>query len=257
MRKTFASLCLVLATALGSSAQAGDGYGKPPSWTGFYLGAHAGYGSGDWNVDLSHSSGAIHYSDPFANPFQSLKSSDGLLGGLQLGYNKQLGGVVVGFETDVTWTGLEGDGRFTTMPPNFATWDINSKLDMMGTVRGRLGVTSGSFLLYGTAGFAWGKVDTTQATNWFAALGAPSDDVGGRTSGTNYHVGWTAGAGAEWMFARNWTLKAEYLYVDLGQVDYALKGMNKPVGGVPYVETFSSDMSFHTARVGVNYKFND
>src|SRR5262245_19219334 len=101
MRKALASLCLFVATALSGPAQAGDGYGKPLGWTGFYVGAHAGYGAGDWNVDLSHSSGAIHWNDPFANPFQSLKSSDGPLGGLQLGYNKQLGSIVVGFETDV------------------------------------------------------------------------------------------------------------------------------------------------------------
>src|SRR5262249_33610687 len=154
----------------------------------------------------------------FEFPHQSLNSNNGVLGGLHLGYNFQTGGLVIGFETDVSWTGLDADGRFTTKAPNFATWDIESELDMLGTVRARLGVVTGPLLVYGTAGFAWGRIDTKQATNWFPP--APPD-VGGRTSGTNYHFGWTAGFGTEWAFARSWSLKAEYLYVNLGEVDYA------------------------------------
>ena len=250
MRKScIAVLCFF---AFAGSAVAGDGYGPQYRWTGLYGGAHIGYASGDWTVDLTHSSGAIHYNDHFVPPHGSLKGADGWIGGLQTGYNYQMGAVVVGLEADVSWTGIEGEGRFTTVAPNFTTWDIKSNLDVYGTVRGRAGVTSGSMLFYGTAGLAWGITDTSQATNWFAP--APPD-VGGRTSGKTTHLGYAVGAGVEWMFAKNWTVKAEYLYVDLAKENYALNGTTKPGGTVPYTETFATDLDFHSVRLGVNYKF--
>lgn len=247
MRKYLAALCLMASVA---PAYAGDGYEKRFDWTGAYIGAHVGYGSGDWKVDLSHSSGAIHYNDPFVPSTGKLGGADGWLGGLQTGYNYQFGSTVVGFEADVSWTGIEGNGRFTTIAPNFTTWDIKSKLDVFGTVRGRLGFTSGPFLIYGTAGLAWGITDTDQATNWFV-----QPDVGGRTSGNTNHIGYAVGGGAEWMLSRNWTLKAEYMYVDLGKENYSLNGTTKPGGSIPYTETFATELDFHTFRVGVNYKF--
>lgn len=177
------------------------------------------------------------------------------MGGFQVGANKQFGTLVVGLEADVSWTGLSADGRFTT--PLGSQWDIKSDLDMLGTVRGRLGVAAGPMLWYVTGGLAVGQVDTKQATN-FVDNNGKQIDVGGRTSGTNYHVGWTIGGGGEYMLGAGWTLKAEYLYVDLGNVDYALRGSNKPSGtpgATPYTETFSSDMNFHIGRLGLNYRF--
>jgi outer membrane immunogenic protein len=246
MRKVLVALGIL---AFSGSAQAAEGYGRF-NWTGLYVGAHVGYAWGDWGVDLSHSSGAIHYNDPFAQPNQNLNGGDGALGGLQVGFNYQTGMVVVGLEADVSWTGMDADGRFVSVQNS--QWDIDSHLNMFGTVRGRLGVTNGNLLVYATGGFAWGQVETSQATTFLAP-----PDTGGRTSGTNYHMGWTIGAGAEWMFAPNWTFRAEYLYVDLGSNDYALKGTTKPNGNVPYVETFSGDLDFHTVRLGLNYKFGN
>ncbi len=224
-----------------------------PIWTGLYVGGHVGYGWGEWDVDLSHSSGAIHYNDPFVPANRSLSSDDNWIGGLQGGYNHQIGSMIVGVESDVSWTGMEADGRFTTPAPNHTTWDIDTSLDVFGTVRTRVGVlVSPQLLVYATGGLAWGIVDAKQATNWFPPA---NPDVGGRTSGDEAHIGWTAGGGAEWLVAPNWSIQGQYLYVDLGEQDYALKGTTKPGGTVPYVETFSTDLTFHTVRVGVNYKF--
>ena len=223
------------------------------SWTGLYLGAHAGYGWGNWDADLSHSSGAIHYNDPFNQANQSLGVSDNWLGGFQAGYNHQFGSLIIGLEADVSWTGMDAHGQFTTPAPNHTTWDIDTSLDVFGTVRAKVGHTvSDNLLVYVTGGFAWGRVDARQATNWYAP--APPAE-GGRTSGDVNHFGWALGAGAEWAISPNVSIQGQYLYVDLGKENYALNGTQKPNNNVPYTETFATDLDFHTVRIGVNYRF--
>ena len=234
---------------MSAPASAGD---RSTNWTGLYIGAHGGYVWDDWNVDLTHSSGAINWNDPFAQPFHSLNSDGGWSGGIQAGANLQHGSIVVGIEADATWGDIDAHGRFTTPAPNYTTWDIDTSLEAFGTVRGRLGLAHGNFLFYGTGGLAWGTIDAKQATNWYAP--APPD-VGGRTSGDVVHLGWSAGAGGEWAINSSWSIKAEWLYVDLGKENYALDGTTKPGGSVPYTETFATDLTFNTARVGINYKF--
>ena len=258
-----------LVCAVGGTAFAADFGGAfpdpvPPGhhhkvhdWSGMYAGVHAGYGWGNWDIDLSISSGAIHYNDPFDPDQVTLDGGDGWLGGFQVGANHQMGSALIGIEADAALTGMSASGRYTTVDPNYATWDIESRLHAFGTVRGRIGVVHGPVLLYGTGGLAWGITDTTQETNWFQALGAPSDDVGGRTSGTNNHIGYSLGAGMEWMFAKNWTLRAQYLFADLGKVNYALAGTQKPTNDIPYVETFGTDIKLHSATIGINYLFGN
>ena len=240
-----------LAMGLGVAQADGPHEGRF-NWSGLYIGAHAGYGSGDWNVDLSHSTGAIFYSDPFKAPHQSLSANDGALGGLQAGFNRQLGVLVVGMEADVSWASMSAEGTFTT--PLGSQWDIKSEIDMLGTVRGRIGMATGPLLFYATGGLAWAEIDTTQATHFVDGKGKIYDE-GGRTSGSNHHFGWVAGGGVEWMVMPNWTVRGEYLYYDLGSVDYGLRGTTKPDGKTLYVETFSSDMQFHVVRGAISYKF--
>lgn len=224
-------------------------------WSGFYVGAHAGYGWGDGNVDLSGSSGAIHWNDPFlpGDQRQNFGGLDGWLGGLHVGANYQTGLVIVGLEADVSWSDI-GDDLTTGVSVQGAQWDIKTELDAFGTVRGRLGfLVSPTFLVYGTAGAAWGQFDVRQATTFLN----PPDD-GGRTSGSFNHFGYVVGGGAEWALGQNLFLRAEYLYLDFGKEDYALKGTNKPPNdpaAVPYIETFSAEHELHTLRVGVSYKF--
>jgi outer membrane immunogenic protein len=101
-------------------------------------------------------------------------------------------------------------------------------------------------LLYGTAGLAYGEAALSFNT---CAPGSPCASAA--SSGTN--IGWTAGAGLEWMFARNWTVKGEYLYVDLGS--RAVTGNTGLTAAPPRVFTASSDQREHIVRLGVNYSF--
>lgn len=229
-----------------------------PIWSGLYIGAHGGYASSDWGVDLSHTTGAVVYNDPFPANANSLSSEDGWFGGLQIGANHQVGGLVFGIEADASLTDLEADGKFQTIStgacaPNSCTqWDIATSIEAMGTIRGRVGITAGSMLIYGTGGLAWAITDTDQETHHNGPAFATAGAV---VSGDSTHIGYTVGGGAEWLLSPNWTVKAEYLYVDLGEADYHLQGTTTPTSKTPWAESFSEDLTMHTVRLGVNYKF--
>jgi outer membrane immunogenic protein len=228
------------------------------NWTGLYFGVHAGYGWSNTDVDLSHSTGAIFYNDPFVPDHGSLKSSSGFIGGLQTGYNYQIDRVVVGLEADFSWSNLEDDGTFTT--PKGSQWHIKSQLDDFGTMRGRLGfLAHPGLLIHGTGGLAWGQFNVHQATTFVlgsgcSPLGSPACE-GGRTSGTFDQLGFAVGGGAEWMLSPHWTLKGEYLFMDFGKEYYALPGTTTPGGSTPYVETFAAQQQMQVIRAGLNYKF--
>ena len=84
-----------------------------------------------------------------------------------------------------------------------------------GTFRGRAGFTvTPSFLLYATGGLAFGQVKSASAV----AFTATTDVYAGSLDETRF--GWTVGAGGEWMIAPKWSIKAEYLFVDLGRSSY-------------------------------------
>lgn len=217
------------------------------SWTGMYVGAHAGYswGSLDGNLTFDPGTGPIVVFDPSAHDIDT----DGWLLGGQIGFNYQVNSLVFGLEADASWSDAKGDGSFTTIAGD-TNWDIETQLDWFGTVRGRMGVAVDNFLLYGTAGVAFGQssadlvVTNTIPCCLETATGSAEED----------HVGWAAGAGAEWMFSQNWSLKGEYLYTDLGSADYRLVGTTF-LGDPHTTDSFPADLSFHTIRLGVNYRF--
>ncbi|MBS7540631.1 outer membrane protein [Ancylobacter lacus] len=188
-RRLIAGLAFVLAAA--APAGAADlsyppqgGYAPaayaPFTWSGFYLGANAGYGWGD--ADFAGS------------------SVDGGLIGAQAGFNWQGNSpIVLGFETDIQYSGMEG-GNFS--------------LDYFGTARLRAGYAINQMLVYGTGGLAYGGGSYTES--------GLSDD--------QTHIGWALGAGLEYAFTPNWSAKAEYLYLDLGKENYLTVNGLRDVG---------------------------
>ena len=253
---------VMLTTALAAPGLAADlgarSYTKAPAlaavsnWSGLYIGGNLGYGWGDGNTDFSF------LPDPTALNFNNTSlgaRSTGVIGGAQAGYNWQMGSLVTGLEADIQGSSIKGSvsAAPTILGTSLPTTDgtlISSepKLAWFGTVRGRLGVTvTPDLLLYGTGGLAYGQVDAS--ANYIEGPGTVAPASVSKTK-----VGWTAGAGAEWMFARNWSAKLEYLYLDLGS-DSAIGSFAPPVP--PQVQV---GYTWHTreniARVGVNYHFN-
>jgi len=193
-------------------------------WTGFYVGGHVGYGGGSFGPETH----------PL--PEQGVvfpHSVTGLIGGYQIGYNRQFANrVVLGIEADSTFTSPLDGPALVRMPPSA----FNTTLDYIGTVRGRIGYAFGTLMPYATFGFAWGHTH--------AEINDGSGAVIGR-----YQPGWTAGLGLEFAVSGNWSAKLEYDYVDLSRQFYDLSGF-----GLPNVNV---DPRIHLAKIGLNYHFGD
>src|SRR5262245_30715754 len=156
----------------------------------------------------------------------------GLVGGGG-GYNLQWGQWVFGLETDYSWADVSGSSNGCGAA--FISHTCRTQVDSLGTFRGRVGYAvgaQGTWLLYGTGGLAYG--DLKGSDSLF------------NVSGSELRAGWTVGAGIETALAQHWTIKAEYLYVDLG---HAVLFNIAP--GVPETVSFNANVF----RVGVNYKF--
>jgi outer membrane immunogenic protein len=233
------------------------------SWTGFYGGANVGYGWDRKDVPL-----AVGTTDPaleaFLNDFRQAggfpaslsPSADGVIGGVQIGYNWQpAANWLFGLETDFQGSGIKGSQARTVPVPLFDTsrYSAEKKLDWFGTVRARLGVlATPSFLLYATGGLAYGKTKISFNVVNIDSGCIPDATLCANGSSSGVKAGWTAGAGIEAMLASNWSFKAEYLYVDLGS-----RSADIPASTVPaIIYTPSTKFQQHIARVGVNYHFN-
>jgi len=118
-----------------------------------------------------------------------------------------------------------------------------------------------TLLVYGTGGLAYGGVDSSvtifqQNLPADSTFGAPFSSIG-RFSNTR--VGWTAGGGLEWLFAPNWSLKVEYLYYDLGRVNFIMSPLVNSVGGVLVTvgaPSASTRFNGNIVRAGLNYHFD-
>ena len=125
--------------------------------------------------------------------------------GIRAGYDWQMGHWVYGAVVDVSSLKLRDSvSAFSTAPDSYT---FSRELKTLTAVRGRIGWGESKWLVYATAGFASADIDrsfaTTNALNSFTALH------------TNTAGGGQLGAGAEWRFARNWTVGVEYLNTSL------------------------------------------
>lgn len=225
-------------------------YMPPPSnWAGFYLGGNIGSGTGRDATSLR--------SRTLVNEQFNL-SPDGIIGGLQAGYNWQAANWVFGLEADVQGSSQRDNRACVAFcgvagPNNrFAAYDAT--LPWLGTVRGRLGYSVGPTLFYGTGGFAYGNVKTNITGLIFETT---------NVSFSHDKSGWTVGGGIETpvtllgLFSPNWTAKTEYLYVDLGSVSDSFTQTQRIMfNTVTNTLTSASRVQEHIFRTGLNYHFN-
>lgn len=252
----------------------------PPafSWTGFYAGVNAGYGwlngNNNNNVLPVGATGFIASSRGSGN--------GGFVGGIQGGYNYQFGagqGFVLGIEADVDYAALgrnHGNGvqsPFTLAafpgtvftPSNVVTGNGNHQY--VGTVRLRAGYAWDRLFLFGTGGLAFGGINRNGGLGGGVATtaegfvnpftGAPAGPGGetnlwaGASQSHTSGVGWTLGAGGEYALTPNWTVKAEYLYLNFGH------GGNNNNVLTPFLVTTARNNNNGASiiRLGVNYKF--
>ena len=249
------------------------------TWTGFYVGLNGGYGWGASNtIDTLVGNYQATPNLAFGPASAALGSGAAALGsngavllGGQVGYNWQFGSLVYGLEADIDGAiGGRQSGAFSNGATNVGGaigWNILSassgsrKLDYLATVRARLGYTvMPSLLIYGTGGIAIGGTSLSGGVNQIVPIQPPAYFSAGAASSTR--IGWTLGAGAEWMFASNWSAKLEYAYYDLGRASVSHPGGLVNIGSIPGVVWYSSAANTstrfngHIVRAGLNYHFN-
>ena len=222
-------------------------------WTGFYIGTNLGYSWGrattDGNVTGTRTV-ALNVIPPVVTPLAAPLSGradvNGFIGGGQLGYNWQRGTWLFGLEGDIQFSNERGSGDVVcnlgaVVCPAFTR---DYKLDWFGTARGRVGyLPAERLLVYVTGGLAYGGFS---GSSWTLPL-----DIG---TWSHTQAGWTVGAGVEAALGSNWSIKFEYLYMDLGHVGGSTATVVVPgVSSAAYV--FNTKFTDSIVRVGLNYKF--
>src|SRR3954471_21679473 len=171
--KTFI-VTTAVALAAVSSAAAADLPVKAPrmapapvayDWTGWYIGANAGYA---WTQSTDTVTAVDGAAPNLINSGQVASSLPldprGFIGGGQFGYNWQPSTMwVVGFETDLQWADLKST---VALPGTDASriMTATEKLDWFGTARLRAGIAPWDrALIYVTGGLAYGHVSLSTA----------------------------------------------------------------------------------------------
>ena len=160
------------------------------SWTGLYIGGHGGYGFANFE-------GIVDGTDSSAATADGLDLS-GIAAGGHIGFNYQIRNVVVGIEADATWT----DWSDTQPAAGSSSSGIDGSVDLLASVRGRLGLAMDNGLVYVTGGAAWAP--EAEAENFHSDSTTETVDFD--------DIGAVFGAGAEWALTDWFILRGEGLY---------------------------------------------
>jgi len=218
------------------------------TWTGFYVGANAGVIFSDNDITTSGNAANTASNVALNRRAANLSNNDEsfTIGG-QVGYNYQIGNFVLGAEADLNYVDRKSNIGFVSTLGDRSAY--RQELEYLGTARVRVGYAFDRVLVYATGGLAYGEVKNS--ANFFAnTLGNPLQFSGGTS---DVEVGYTVGGGVEYAFTSNLSLKAEYLYYDLGKTNVLVNAI-PGVGVNSYNANFKNDG--HIVRAGLNYRFN-
>ncbi len=270
----FAPLQPASAADLGGGSLKDTPYVAMPFWGGLYFGGHAG---GAWGNTKVHDK-FDYVGDPI---YDFNANSTGFIGGAQAGYNIQRGHFVFGVEGDIGYLNISASGSknftpdscvgtYTSYPytvpydnahGNRSLCDVNGKYstssDLYGDLTGRLGYAEGRTLFYAKGGVALlnanlkSAYDGRHVDGWHTFNFEKGETL----------VGWTVGAGVEYMLAPAWSLKAEYQHFDFGNMSssyndtYYIPGHDHTGGHYTSNINGKTDVSVtaDAVKVGLNY----
>jgi len=266
------ALSCIFALVLGQAAVGADLATKvpeiprmaAPSWTGFYLGGHAGWA---WTSNASATQ-TVTFSAPapgglLSAPNSSNLDGDGPVVGLHAGYNYQVGSWLMGVEGDISGTKLSASQTspvltFFNVPPictpagsTCGSATLAENIRWLGSVRGRLGYAWGPSLFYVTGGAAWANV-SRNATMFNSLIPSSNFPV----SATSNQLGAVVGAGYEWMLSSNWLLRGEFLHYMFKQSSTLSNTLTIGAGNDFTANNSWSHFNVNVARLGLSYKFN-
>jgi opacity protein-like surface antigen len=219
---------------------------RPPApayydWSGVYVGVHAGYGGGmtDWNDQ----------GFDFA--------ARGFLGGGQVGINKQIASLVFGLELDGSWANFNGSQTFSFGGPIIGFQSVGSatsKIDGFVTLAGRAGLAADRWFVYAKGGMAFAHEKHSFSV---VATQFPGGVDSFAVSGSEDRWGPMVGFGTEYALGSNWSVKAEYNYMNFAARTPRLTGTLTTAGvTTPFsVDTEIEQAAIHVVKAGVNYRF--
>jgi outer membrane immunogenic protein len=253
MRKRLLAGAALLAAISGSAAATDVSSPAPPpapytktpppppvfSWTGFYIGGNLG--AAWWQANVTDSFTGLTFS---ANSSNSV-----LAGGGQLGFNYQVDSLVFGLDGDFDWIVNNNKNDTGVVVPvslglgHTFTAGLNNR--SISTFTGRLGVAVDRVQFYAKGGGAWvgnNGFTVTDVTTGVSLTGTSS----------NSSTGWTAGGGAEWAFANNWTARVDYDFIGLGNRTFVVPTTSPVLAG----DTFTANnRNIYMVTFGLNYLF--
>ncbi len=204
------------------------------TWTGCYVGAHAGYASGKkraYNIlgdeidDFGH-------------------TVDGLVAGGQIGCNLwQSERWVFGIEGQASWADVDGE---SSRNPQIVTEGLHTDIDIIGSIAARLGYAfgaTGQTLAFVKGGAAFVREDYVMPSS------IPEFE---HTTDQHLRWGWMAGAGVEQALSSNWSVKAEYNFSDFGR---HLFDFRSGFCGGDVCARADIKQHMHVVKVGINYRF--
>jgi outer membrane immunogenic protein len=226
-------------------------------WNGWYVGAHAGVTWGDTktNLHLEQGTGAPIIPPADFAGLNALATSShnrtGFTGGIEGGYNYQMGQLLIGVETDFGFLDTKKTNSNTYQskvlisPPITYTLTNRAKSDWMWTLRPRIGYIYGDWLFFGSAGIA---VSDIKITTTYADTFTPPNSASMSNSSTK--TGFAGGLGVGYAFNPNWSFKGEWLYTDFGKVSAA----TATPSGVAVIKS-EAKVKANLVRFGVDYRF--
>jgi len=244
-----------MALSLGTPVFAADMAVKAPpppppipvfSWTGFYIGANIGgaWANNRWRDTL------------FLTPFNN-NNNGVFIGGGQIGGNYQIGQFVIGGEWDFD-SAANNNNSAGVVIPGVGNIVVTNNNRWITTVAARLGWAIDHWLVYGKAGGGLVGNNDLTLTNLttgvsFTCGSARAPFTSFINCGNNSTFGWLVGAGFEYAFTNNWTVKFEYDYLGLGSRNLFIPATAPLLAG----DTFTSNTrNLQMVKVGVNYLFN-
>jgi outer membrane immunogenic protein len=205
------------------------------NWTGFYIGAHVGWG---------HTDKEWTHTDPVIDLLfiDRHGKADGFLGGGQVGFNWQTGALVLGVEGQFSWVDWEKrDHCFGAVGSAFEV-HCGHSVDWVATLAARIGFAAANWLFYVKGGVAFADENFHVHSPLFATTVHSNGD---------HEVGWMVGAGIEYGFTPNWSAKVEYNFMDFGDSTVHFRDAT----GLIFDDRIKIDQQVHVVKFGINYRF--
>jgi outer membrane immunogenic protein len=216
---------------------------EPCKWTGFYIGANAGYAGGDLSWVDADTAGTE--SGEVTGPETLTKHGhSGFIGGGQLGYNHQFGSwLVLGVEGTFDYSDVKGSSVRNT---EVNTDAFETRDDWIGTIAGRVGFAWNKVLFYAKGGGAF----VNERYSW--RHGTLDDETVDPFTANEVRTVGMVGGGLEYAITCHWSAKVEYNHLFLGSEDVSGTRIDS---GVPETETYRIDIDHDSVQAGLNYKF--